>query len=76
MEQHLFAMSLITEGTTYKFVVLQQSLDCRDSTCLGHLGRCNTDRFISMGQGKYIPHDIPGVMVPNIALNFANVNSA
>ena len=41
----------------------------RDCTCLGHLGRYD-------GQGKYIPHDIAGVIMGNIVLNIANVNSA
>jgi hypothetical protein len=38
-------------------------------TCLGHLGQYDN-------QGKYIKRDIAGVMVRDIALNIANVNSA
>jgi len=45
-------------------------------TCLGNLGWRDTGRFISIGQGKLIRHDIAGVIAPNIMLNFANVNSA
>jgi hypothetical protein len=48
----------------------------RDCTCLGHLGQCDTDRIISIGQGKYIGRDIAGVIMCDISLNFANVNSA
>jgi hypothetical protein len=40
-----------------------------DFTCLGHLGRHD-------GQGKYIWCDIADIIVYDIALNFANVNSA
>ncbi len=52
------------------------SLDCCNSSCLGHLGRCDTDRIISIGQGKYIRCDITGAIVSDIVLNFAYVNSA
>jgi hypothetical protein len=48
----------------------------RDCTCLGHLGQQDTDRIISIGQGKYIRHYIAGVIICNVALNFANVNLA
>ncbi len=48
----------------------------RDCTCLGHLGQQDTDRIISIDQGKYIQHDITGVIICDIALNFANVNLA
>jgi len=36
----------------------------------------NTDRIISIGQGKYIRHDIVGIIVCDIGLNFANVKTA
>jgi hypothetical protein len=54
----------------------EKSLDCHDSTCLGHLRQCDTDRIISVGQGEYIRRNIMGVIVRNIPLNFANVSSA
>jgi hypothetical protein len=38
-------------------------------TCLGHLGQFD-------GQGKYILRDIAGVIVGDITLKIANVNSA
>jgi hypothetical protein len=38
-------------------------------TCLGGLGQFDS-------QGKYIQHDITGIIVCDIALNIANVNSA
>ncbi len=38
--------------------------------------RHNTDRVISIGQSKYIWCDIAGIMVCDLALNFANVYSA
>ncbi len=40
-----------------------------DCTCLGHLGQYKS-------QGEYIQHYIAGVIMHNIALNIANVNSA
>jgi len=43
--------------------------DSHYSTCLGHLGQYH-------GQGKYIQHDIAGVIVCDIVRNIANVNSA
>jgi hypothetical protein len=43
--------------------------DSHYSTCLGHLGQYH-------GQGKYIQCDIAGVIMRDIALNIANVNSA
>ncbi len=60
--------------------------DNHHCTCLGHLGRRDTDRIISVGQGKYIWCDIAGIIVRYShrqlfldiygysALNFANVN--
>jgi len=44
-----------------------------DSTCLGHLGQFNTDRFISIG---HIQRDVADIIMRDIMLNFANVNSA
>jgi hypothetical protein len=42
-------------------------------TCLGHLGRCDTDRrMVSINQGKYIR----GNIVRDVAVNIANVNTA
>jgi hypothetical protein len=40
-----------------------------DFTYLGHLGRHD-------GQGEYKWYDIAGIIVRDIAVNFANVNSA
>jgi hypothetical protein len=45
-------------------------------TCLVHLGRRDTDRIVSIGQGKSIEDDIARDMVCNITLNIANVNMA
>ncbi len=47
----------------------------RDShycTCLGHLGRHDRDRIISIGKGKKIGCD----NARDIVLNIANVNAA
>jgi hypothetical protein len=46
----------------------------RDCTCLGHLGQQDTDRIISIGQGKCIRRNITGIIVHHIVLNFTNVN--
>jgi hypothetical protein len=43
--------------------------DSHYSSCLGHLGQYH-------GQGKYIQRNIVGVIVGDITLNIANVNSA
>jgi hypothetical protein len=52
------------------FKAITQATATRDShyrTCLGHLGQIDS-------QGKYIQCDIAGVLMPNIALNIADVN--
>jgi hypothetical protein len=49
--------------------------DNHHCTCLAPLGRHDTDRIISIGQGKYMRCYITGVIVRNNALNFANVNN-
>jgi hypothetical protein len=43
--------------------------DSHYCVCLGHLGQID-------GQGKYIKCDIAGVIIRDIVLNIANVNSA
>ncbi len=53
---------------------LTATRDSHHCTCLGNLGRCDTDRIISIGQIKYIWCNIVGIIIHNIALNFGNVN--
>jgi hypothetical protein len=60
--QHLLAKLLVTATVTLGSATSVFS-------CLGCLGQFD-------GQGKYIQHDIMGVIVCDIALNIANVNSA
>ncbi len=47
-----------------------------DCTCLGHLGRLETDRIVSIGQGKKIRYDNARDIVHDIALNITNVKTA
>ncbi len=49
------------------------TLDC---TCLGHLGRLETDRIVSIGQGKKIRYDNARDIVHDIELNITNVKTA
>jgi len=43
-------------------------------TCLGHLGQLNTDRIISIGQGKYSSDCHILLLLTFLNTNFANVN--
>jgi hypothetical protein len=45
-------------------------------TCPGYLGQHNTDRIVSIGQGKKIRRDIAGFIVCSFAPDIANVNTA
>ncbi len=50
------SFTLVTFGSeTISDSDMQQSRDCCDSTCLGHLGQIDTDRIISIAQGSVIP---------------------
>jgi hypothetical protein len=57
-------------GIIFKLILLATATrDSHYCTCLCHLGQID-------GQGKYIQSDIAGIIVHDIALNIANVNSA
>ncbi len=60
--RHLLAEPLVTATVTLGSVTSV-------FTCLGPLGRFD-------GQGKYIQRNIVGIIVRDIGLNIANVNSA
>jgi hypothetical protein len=45
-------------------------------SCFGHLGWLDTDRIVSIGQGKKIRGNIARDIARNVTLNIANVNTA
>ncbi len=53
---------------------MSETCDSHVTELAFHLSQHDTDRIISIGQGKKIRHDIVSAIARNIALNFANVN--
>ncbi len=46
-------LKLVYIGDVYKAkMFMTATCDSHYCTCLGHLGWCNTDRIVSIGQGK------------------------
>ncbi len=47
-------LSRVSIGNVFKVKILAtETCDSHYRTCLGHVGQRNTDRVISIGQGKY-----------------------
>ncbi len=69
----MFSLAKV-RAITPEIMPVTATSDSHYCTCLGPLGRRDTDRIISIGKGKYIRRNITGIIVRDIALYFANVN--
>jgi hypothetical protein len=70
---------LLSHVSIGKVCAIMPATATQYSTCLGHLGRCDTDRIVSIscsvaqhGQGKYC---FVSLSLTVLLTNFANVNN-